>query len=71
MKLIHCNVEAFNYFDAFCDFLKQEDPDILSLVEASTGKFFGNDSFQRDYVGELASKFSYHSVFHPTVFRDF
>jgi len=42
MKLIHLNVESFTYFDALVDFLEVENPDILSLVEATDGSFFGS-----------------------------
>lgn len=72
MKLIHLNVESFKYFDALVDFLEVEKPDILSLVEASDGDFFGSwGGSQRDYIWELCQKFGWNSVFHPTVFRDF
>lgn len=72
MKLIHLNVESFKYFDALVDFLENEKPDILSLVEATDGVFFGSEWGQnRDYIGELCDKFGWNSVFHPTVFRDF
>lgn len=72
MKLIHLNVESFKYFDALVDFLETEKPDILSLVEASDGTFFGSQGGeQRDYLSELCQKFGWNSVFHPTVFRDF
>lgn len=72
MKLIHLNVESFKYFDALVDFLVVEKPDILSLVEATDGVFFGSVWGQkRDYIGELCEKFGWNSVFHPTVFRDF
>ena len=51
MKLIHLNVESFKYFDALVDFLEAEKPDILSLVEASDGCFFGSEGGQqRDYI---------------------
>lgn len=42
MKLIHLNVESFKYFDAVVDFLEKEKPDIISLVEATDGDFFGS-----------------------------
>lgn len=72
MKLIHLNVESFKYFDALVDFLELEKPDILSLVEATNGVFFGSQGgAQRDYIAELSQKFGWNSVFHPTVFRDF
>lgn len=72
MKLIHLNVESFKYFDALVDFLMVEKPDILSIVEASDGAFFGsNGGEKRDYLEELCQKFNWNSVFHPTVFRDF
>ncbi len=72
MKLIHLNVESFKYFDALVDFLENEKPDMLSLVEATDGVFFGSEWGQkRDYIGELCDKFGWNSVFHPTVFRDF
>jgi predicted RNase H-like nuclease len=72
MKLVHLNVESFKYFDALVDFLEMEKPDILSLVEASDGTFFGSQGGeQRDYLSELCQKFGWNSVFHPTVFRDF
>ncbi len=72
MKLIHLNVESFKYFDALVDFLEAEKPDILSLVEATDGVFFGSVwGHKRDYIGELCDKFGWNSVFHPTVFRDF
>lgn len=71
MKLIHLNVESFKYFDALVDFLELEKPDILSLVEATNGSFFGSQGgTQRDYIVELCQKFGWNSVFHPTVFRD-
>jgi hypothetical protein len=71
MKLIHLNVESFKYFDALVDFLEREKPDILSLVEATDGAFFGSQGGeQRDYVDELSRRFGWNSVFHPTVFRD-
>jgi|GEM_PF-1328746 len=71
MKLIHLNVESFKYFDALVDFLILEKPDILSLVEATDGAFFGSQGGQRrDYIGELSSRFGWNAVFHPTVFRD-
>lgn len=54
------------------DFLELEKPDILSLVEATNGVFFGSQGgAQRDYIAELSQKFGWNSVFHPTVFRDF
>jgi hypothetical protein len=72
MKLIHLNVESFKYFDALVDFLEVEKPDILSLVEASDGCFFGSEGGQqRDYIWELCAKFKWNAVFHPTIFRDF
>lgn len=71
MKLIHLNVESFKYFDALVDFLEIEKPDILSLVEASDGTFFGSKWILRDYLWELAVKFWWNHIFHPTVFRDF
>jgi len=72
MKLIHLNVESFKYFDALVDFLETEKPDILSLIEATDGVFFGSQGGQqRDYLSELCQKFGWSSVFHPTVFRDF
>lgn len=71
MKLIHLNVESFKYFDALVDFLEVEKPDILSLVEATDGAFFGSQGGEkRDYIGELCARFGWDSVFHPTVFRD-
>lgn len=71
MKLIHLNVESFKYFDALVDFLEAEKPDILSLIEASDGSFFWTEwGEQRDYIGELCTKFSWNHIFHPTVFRD-
>ena len=72
MKLIHLNVESFKYFDALVDFLENEKPDILSLVEATDGTFlWSQGGEQRDYIGELSRKFSWNSVYHPTVFRNF
>ncbi len=51
MKLIHLNVESFKYFDALVDFLEAEKPDILSLVEATDGAFFGSKGGEkRDYL---------------------
>ncbi|MBP6920973.1 endonuclease/exonuclease/phosphatase family protein [Candidatus Gracilibacteria bacterium] len=71
MKIIHLNVESFKYFDALVDFLETEKPDILSLVEATDGSFFGPEGgAQRDYLGELCQRFSWNQVFHPTIFRD-
>lgn len=71
MKLIHLNVESFKYFDAVVDFLEKEKPDIVSLVEATDGAFFGpSGGAQRDYLGELSQKFGWNLIFHPTVFRD-
>lgn len=71
MKLIHLNVESFKYFDALVDFLEAEKPDILSLVEATDGSFFGTQGGEkRDYLWELSARFGWNSVFHPTVFRD-
>lgn len=71
MKLIHLNVESFKYFDALVDFLEVEKPDILSLVEATDGAFFGSQGGEkRNYIGELCARFGWDSVFHPTVFRD-
>jgi hypothetical protein len=72
MKLIHLNVESFKYFDALVDFLEAEKPDILSLVEATDGKDIWSSKWgsQRDYIGELCKRFSWNSIFHPTIFRD-
>ena len=51
MKLIHLNVESFKYFDALVDFLEIEKPDIISLVEATDGAFFGSKGGEkRDYL---------------------
>ncbi len=51
MKLIHLNVESFKYFDALVDFLTIEKPDIVSLVEATNGAFFGSQGKdERDYI---------------------
>lgn len=72
MKLIHLNVESFKYFDALVDFLEVEKPDILSLVEATDGAFFGSQGGEkRDYLWELCKKFNWEVIYHPTVFRDF
>lgn len=71
MKLIHLNVESFKYFDALVDFLEVEKPDILSIVEATDGHFFGPRGEKRDYLWELKQRFGWDAVFHPTVFRDF
>ncbi len=72
MKLIHLNVESFKYFDALVDFLEAEKPDILSLVEATDGEsiFSSKWGAQKDYIWELSKRFSWNSVFHPTIFRD-
>lgn len=72
MKLIHLNVESFKYFDALVDFLEVEKPDILSLVEATDGEDIWSPQWggKRDYITELSTRFSWHSVFHPTIFRD-
>ncbi len=72
MKLVHLNIGSFNYFDAVVDFLEKEKPDIISLVEATDGVFFGSHGGQkREYISELCTKFGWNNIFHPTVFRDF
>lgn len=72
MKLIHLNVESFKYFDALVDFLENEKPDILSLVEATDGEniFSSKWGAKRDFLEELSQRFSWNFIFHPTIFRD-
>lgn len=72
MKLIHLNVESFKYFDALVDFLENEKPDLLSLVEATDGEniFSSKWGAKRDFLEELSQRFSWNFIFHPTIFRD-
>ncbi len=70
MKFLHLNVESFTYFDALLYFLEEEKPDIVSFVEATDGDFFHSGT-KKDYVGEIADRFSWNPFFYPTIFREF
>lgn len=67
IKVIQINIYGGKYFDELIDFLKQEDPDFITMQEVTVGKF---NLYQDKDVGLfelLKEKLGMHGIYHGDI----